>query len=90
MKQKLSANIKRNGKVIPKKVVDKLLDEEFVKNKPTVESIAITLTEEVPVNAYVDIPAIPTAVKPPMGRWASVFDPVSLCDRMVWRESNGY
>ena len=52
---------------------------------------AVVADAEEPMgNYYIDIPAIPSAPKPRMGRMVSVWDPAALVNVMRWQESNGY
>ena len=49
-----------------------------------------TVCEEEPKPAYIDIPSIPSAGRPRIGRIVSVWDPVLLVNRLVWCESVTY
>lgn len=53
-------------------------------------AVVVVDAEEPMGNYYIDIPAIPSAPKPRMGRMVSVWDPVALVNVMRWEESNGY
>ena len=53
-------------------------------------AVGVADAEEPMGNYYIDIPAIPSAHKPKMGRMVSVWDPVALVNVMRWQESNGY
>ena len=53
-------------------------------------AVVVVDAEEPQGNGYIDIPAVPAATKPPMGRMVSVWDPVRLVNVMRWEESNGY
>ena len=53
-------------------------------------AVVVVDAEEPPGNGYIDIPAIPAAAKPKMGRMVSVWDPVALVNVMRWQESNGF
>lgn len=48
------------------------------------------ICEEEQKPEYIDIPPIPSARRPRIGRMVSVWDPVQLVNRLVWCESVTY
>jgi hypothetical protein len=65
--------------------------ELMEKTEPSADKLiepAVCKEESKP--AYIDIPSIPSAGRPRIGRIVSVWDPVLLVNRLVWCESVTY
>jgi hypothetical protein len=50
--------------------------------------VSAVVTDDKPY--YNDIPMIPSAVKPKMGRMVSVWNPVTLVNEMQWQDDSGF